>query len=603
MSDRARPRGPKSAATSRDFQSNRSSYVPQRDNRNRDNYERSSYVPSQPRGGTNNPKQQPAPPPQHQQQRDSYRANNNRNGPPSGPRNPSQQRASQPKPQHQQRDSKSSNNSNNKSSSGNNSNNSYKQGSKRQLPPSGPSSHSKRRQFGDQQGYRKTPTSAPAFRDKPYISVPKGPRFHDEDEVNRHQPSTLSPSPAPASGPVSGSASTKLFPDQIYCIKIAKGAPAYERVQQVGEGTYGKVYKAKNSITGEFVALKKLRLEQEREGFPITAIREIKLLQSFDHVNVVGLLEMMVEHNQIFMIFDYLDHDLTGLLTHPELHLEESHRKCIFKQLMTGLDYLHGKRIIHRDIKGSNILLDASGNLKIADFGLARTMTVLGEGEVADFTNRVITIWYRPPELLLGATNYGREVDIWGVGCLLIELYSRMAAFRGMDEISQLGKIFNIMGTPTHEQWPQIDKLPWFEMLKPKINIASKFSSKYQEVMSPDAFKLAGKLLSLNPEHRPSAEEALRDVYFSNDPQPRPLTFLRELQGEWHEFETKKRRREERKRVKDEEDAELAASKKKVKVDGGPAAIASAGGNGGAGSTRTSPEAISMSTGVDSSKI
>ena len=115
----------------------------------------------------------------------------------------------------------------------------------------------------------------------------------------------------------------------------------YKRVQQVGEGTYGKVYKAKNEVTGESVAIKKLRLETEREGFPITAMREIKLLQSFDHPNIVGLLEMMVEYNQITMIFDYLNHDLTGLLTLPDLLLTEGHRKMIFKQLMTGLDYLH----------------------------------------------------------------------------------------------------------------------------------------------------------------------------------------------------------------------------------------------------------------------
>lgn len=351
--------------------------------------------------------------------------------------------------------------------------------------------------------------------------------------------------------------------DQIYSIKELRSSAIYERVQQVGEGTYGKVYKAKNSITNEYVAVKKLRLESEREGFPITAIREIKLLQSFDHPNIVGLLEMMVEHNQIYMVFDYMDHDLTGLLTHPELQLQESHRKYIFKQLMEGLNYLHEKRIIHRDIKGSNILLDNLGNLKIADFGLARTMKILGEGEVADFTNRVITIWYRPPELLLGATDYGREVDIWGVGCLLIELYSKMAAFRGMDEISQLSKIFNILGTPTLESWPRIDKLPWFEMLKPKINIASKFDKKYRDVMTPEAFKLAEKLLALNPNHRPTAHEALEDEYFSKKPHPEPLTFLKDLKGEWHEFETKKRRREERKRIKEEEDAELAASKLK----------------------------------------
>ncbi|WLF79829.1 serine/threonine protein kinase, CMGC, CDC2/CDK sub [Lodderomyces elongisporus] len=409
------------------------------------------------------------------------------------------------------------------------------------------------------------PAVGPGYRDnKKYISVPKGPRHGDH--TDQHSSFVQSPS---ISRTTSAPIATRLSVNQIYCIKaIKKGLPPYERVQQVGEGTYGKVYKAKNSTTGEYVALKRLRLEQEREGFPITAIREIKLLQSFEHRNIVGLLEMMVDHNQIYMIFDYLDHDLTGLLTHPDLNLEEGYRKFLFKQLMEGLDYLHKMRIIHRDIKGSNILLDSEGNLKIADFGLARTMKILAEGEKADFTNRVITIWYRPPELLLGATDYGREVDIWGVGCLLVELYSKMAVFRGMDEISQLAKIYNIMGTPTYEQWPQVDQLPWFEMLKPKINVAPKFQQKYAEIMTHDAFFLAEKLLSLNPKSRPTAEEALQDAYFIKDPQPEPLTFLKELKGEWHEFETKKRRREERKRIKDEEDAELAASKKRLNNGG-----------------------------------
>ena len=335
---------------------------------------------------------------------------------------------------------------------------------------------------------------------------------------------------------------------QIYLIRTIKPIEVYARVQQVGEGTYGKVYKAKNSITNEFVALKKLRLESEREGFPITAMREIKLLQSFNHPNIVGLLEMMVEQNQIYMIFDYMDHDLTGLLTHPDLKLEECHKKFIFKQLMEGLNYLHRKRVIHRDIKGSNILLDNIGVVKIADFGLARTMKTTLNGELPDYTNRVITIWYRPPELLLGSTDYGREVDIWGVGCLLIELYSKVAAFQGFDEVGQLQKIFNVMGTPTLDSWPSMNELPWFEMLKPKVNKASIFGSEYKPIMSDLSYDLAENLLMLDPKRRLNAEQALKHPYFWLDPKPEPLYFLKELKGEWHEFETKKRRRMERKR-------------------------------------------------------
>lgn len=502
MSGGFRPRGPKNQQS--DFQSRTSHRSQYRDNRNYRNY--------------------PPPGPRRFGVRDSYRPGQGR---PSATESNNNQQENRP-------DSASSVNSSDSSagkgagvgvrgngtvSGGRN----YQPGQKRPLP-SGPAS------------LRKRP-------DNRQSSFPRGPRDRHND---RGREKVII---------------RQLYPDQIYCIKSAKAPNVYERVLQVGEGTYGKVYKAKHKITGEFVAMKKLRLESEKEGFPITAVREIKLLQSFDHENVVGLVEMMIESNQIYMVFDYLDHDLTGLLTHPELKLEECHRKYIFKQLMEGLNYLHKKRIIHRDIKGSNILLDNIGRLKIADFGLARPMKVVNGDEKPDYTNRVITIWYRPPELLLGSTDYGREVDVWGVGCLLIELYSKMAAFRGMDEISQLCKIFNIMGTPTLEDWPEIDRLPWFEMLKPKINVDSKFEKKYGEVMSPPAFKLAVELLQLNPSKRPTAEEALEHEYFKEDPQPEPLHFLKELKGEWHEFETKKRRREERKRIKEEEDAELAASK------------------------------------------
>lgn len=375
------------------------------------------------------------------------------------------------------------------------------------------------------------------------------PYSRNDDYYNNSYKKVKLPSSVP--GPIQPA--TKLLNHQIYLIKTKRAGDLYQRIQQVGEGTYGKVYKARNDLTQEIVALKKLRLESEREGFPITSIREIKLLQSFDHSNVVGLLEMMVEANQIFMIFDYMEHDLTGLLTHPSLDLQESHRKYLFKQLMEGLNYLHYKRVIHRDIKGSNILVNNIGNLKIADFGLARTMKLLKDGESPDYTNRVITIWYRPPELLLGSTDYGREIDIWGVGCLLIELYTKMATFQGFDEVGQLNKIFNIMGTPTFDDWPQIQNLPWFEMLKPKINKTNNFEKSFKHLMSPDSFDLAVKLLMLNPEKRLTAYEALSHDYFLNDPQPEPLYFLKDLQGEWHEFETKKRRRQERKRLQDQE--------------------------------------------------
>ncbi|GEQ70870.1 hypothetical protein JCM33374_g4550 [Metschnikowia sp. JCM 33374] len=378
--------------------------------------------------------------------------------------------------------------------------------------------------------------------------APRGPRMANVPD-KKPKPKKSGPGGGPGSGPGPGSKRLRLMPHQIYSVYAVRSSDLYKRVQQVGEGTYGKVYKAINEVTGENVAIKKLRLETEREGFPITAMREIKLLQSFDHPNIVGLLEMMVEYNQITMVFDYLNHDLTGLLTLPELTLTEGHRKMIFKQLMTGLDYLHKMRVIHRDIKGSNILLNSQGILKIADFGLARNMKVLRGDESPDYTNRVITIWYRPPELLMGSTDYGREVDIWGVGCLLIELYTKTAIFQGTEELSQLYRIYEVMGTPTAESWPGIENLPWFEMLKPRLKRSSRFEKDFKGLMTEDSFDLAQKMLSLHPGKRITADEALKHPYFHQDPQPEALAFMKNIVGEWHEFETKKRRRDERKRI------------------------------------------------------
>jgi CTD kinase subunit alpha len=410
--------------------------------------------------------------------------------------------------------------------------------------PKGPSGYNRNSGPGAANGRNPNSYYNQNKRSSSYVN----PKFDNKRPKFNNAPAPKGPKSFPVKQP------TKLQKDQIYCLKTTRSSEIYQRTQQVGEGTYGKVYKAKNEITNEFVALKRLRLESEREGFPITAIREIKLLQSFDHKNVVGLLEMMVEQNQIFMVFDYMEHDLTGLLTHPDLQLQESHRKFLFKQLMEGLNYLHHKRIIHRDIKGSNILVDSVGILKIADFGLARPMKILKDGESPDYTNRVITIWYRPPELLLGSTDYGREVDIWGVGCLLIELYTKHAAFRGFDEVGQLYEIFNTMGTPTLKSWKNIQNLPWFEMLKPKINKVSTFKAQYADKMSEQSFDLAEKLLQLNPQDRLTASQALNHAYFTQDPKPEPLYFLKDIKGEWHEFETKKRRRKERKRLQEEKE-------------------------------------------------
>lgn len=234
--------------------------------------------------------------------------------------------------------------------------------------------------------------------------------------VNEVQESLHEATPSPDNRPISPAAGPN---DEVYAI-----------VNQVGEGTFGKVYKAKNVITKNFVALKRIRMEAERDGFPVTAMREIKLLQSLSHENIVRLHEMMVANGSyfsfpwhtpltfnslgsVFMVFEYMDHDLTGILSQTQFIFEHAHLKSLCRQMFSGLAYLHQKGVIHRDIKGSNILVNNRGELKLGDFGLARFYQ---KRRKSDYTNRVITLWYRPPELLLGTTVYGPEVDMWSAG-------------------------------------------------------------------------------------------------------------------------------------------------------------------------------------------
>ena len=288
----------------------------------------------------------------------------------------------------------------------------------------------------------------------------------------------------------------------------------------VGSGTYGKVFKAIHVYTKNKVALKKIRMEGERDGFPVTAVREIKLLQSLKHDNVVSLQEVMVEKNDCFMVFEYLSHDLTGLLNHPTFRLEQSHKKHLAKQLFEGLDYLHRRGVLHRDIKAANILISNEGQLKLADFGLAR---FFAKRRQLDYTNRVITIWYRPPELLLGETQYGPAVDIWSAACVLVEIFTKHAIFPGDGgEINQLDKIYNVLGTPTKSEWPALVDMAWFELLRPSERKSNVFAEKYKERLTPAAFELLQAMFLYDPVKRPTAADVLEHPYFViEEPAPR----------------------------------------------------------------------------------
>ena len=335
-------------------------------------------------------------------------------------------------------------------------------------------------------------------------------------------------------------------------------------LNKVGEGTFGSVYRAKDKETGEQVALKMIKLEREKEGFPITAIREIKILRALKQAgniaenSIVDLREIVTSDNTkdvseesadndttgaaasrgadtaetqtrggVYLVFEYLEYDLKGLLD-AGVTLTKKHVMCYMKQLLEGVHYMHRQKILHRDLKLSNLLIGSNGQLKIADWGLARSWN----DNVKAYTNKVITLWYRPPELLLGDTQYTCAIDMWSVGCIFAELLNKKAPMTGNQEIQQLQHIWALCGTPTKESWPGVDRLKHWETFKPAQQQPSRIRSRFKSFDS-FALDLVEKLLTLNPNkakdspgwmekqkgppeppYRMTAEEALDHNYF-----------------------------------------------------------------------------------------
>lgn len=305
----------------------------------------------------------------------------------------------------------------------------------------------------------------------------------------------------------------------------------YKKQRQVGQGTYGSVFVGAHKRTGEIVALKRINTEQEENGFPITAIREVKILKALRHENIVTLKEIVTSKEQggdfpknVFMVFEYLEYDLFGVLESPEIRLTQDHVKSWSKQLLSGVHYMHKNKVIHRDLKASNLLVNKKGELKIADLGLARSWN----SDMKRLTNRVITLWYRPPELLLGCHEYTPKIDMWSVGCIVAEMFRRSGFLRGRDEATQLELIFNTCGHPTAETWPDIGKsCRLWKTFRPKegeqshprrLRESLKTNLPNPRWMTESALDLIENMMVLNPANRWSAEKALLADYFFDDP-------------------------------------------------------------------------------------
>lgn len=307
----------------------------------------------------------------------------------------------------------------------------------------------------------------------------------------------------------------------------------YDFLGKLGEGTFGEVSKARSKRTGAVVALKKILMHNEKDGFPITALREIKLLKQLDHINILKLEEMAVERSKdpkkkpsMFMVTPYMDHDLSGLLENPSVHFTEPQIKCYMIQLLEGCRYLHENKILHRDMKAANLLINNRGILQIADFGLARPYDDeppkegQGGGEATrEYTCLVVTRWYRPPELLLQLRRYTTAIDMWGVGCVFGEMFKGRPILAGNSDLNQAQQIFELVGSPNDDNMPGWSNLPGCEGVKEFEFKRGNLPTVFREQGSL-AISLLSELLKLDWRKRVNAMDALKHPYFHSPPLP-----------------------------------------------------------------------------------
>ncbi|KAI8920840.1 kinase-like domain-containing protein [Powellomyces hirtus] len=292
----------------------------------------------------------------------------------------------------------------------------------------------------------------------------------------------------------------------------------YNKLNRIEEGAYGVVYRARDRDTGEIVALKKLKLENERNGFPVTSLREIHTLLLAKHRNIVNVKEIVVTPSMsgIFIVMEFVEHDLKALMETMSTPFLQSEIKTLMQQLLSAVACLHQNWIVHRDLKTSNLLMNNKGEMKVADFGLARRFG----SPLGHMTQLVVTLWYRAPELLLGAKEYTTAIDMWSIGCIFGELVNKEPLLPGRGEFDQLKRMFRLLGTPTERTWPGMANLPGLKTFnfveQPYNHLRRKFVN-----LTENGLNLLSRLLTYDPEKRITAEEALRHPYFTEHPLPK----------------------------------------------------------------------------------
>ncbi|XP_074029646.1 cyclin dependent kinase Eip63E isoform X1 [Leptinotarsa decemlineata] len=290
---------------------------------------------------------------------------------------------------------------------------------------------------------------------------------------------------------------------------------AYIKLEQLGEGSYATVYKGFSNLQNQVVALKEIRL-QEEEGAPFTAIREASLLKELKHANIVTLHDIVHTRETLTFVFEYVHTDLSQYLERHSGGLDPRNVRLFLFQLLRGLAYCHKRRVLHRDVKPQNLLISEIGELKLADFGLARAKSVPSH----TYSHEVVTLWYRPPDVLLGSTEYSTSLDMWGVGCIFVEMITGMAIFPGVrDTYDQLDKIFKVLGTPTEEDWSGVTQLPGYKLHRMgqyKAKRLGLYWPRLHDLVNGEA--IASSLLQLDPLKRLGAAEAMSHRYFDGLP-------------------------------------------------------------------------------------
>jgi len=290
----------------------------------------------------------------------------------------------------------------------------------------------------------------------------------------------------------------------------------FQVIQKLGEGTYGKVYKAACHQTGQVVALKRIPIVMDEDGVPATAIREVSLLKECDHPNVIRLHEVLSLDRALYLVFEYVDMDLRIFLKRNGAFKDSLALKNAAWQCIRGTAFCHGRQVLHRDLKPQNVLVDSTGwHLKLADFGLARLLDV----PLRVYTHEVVTLWYRAPEILLGHRKYAMPTDIWSLGCIVAEMATAEVLFPGDSQIDTIFKIFRRLGTPSEEVWPGFSTLKNFTEEFPKwsstelLDVRSKAPS-----LGSRGVDMINACLRFNPVDRPSALKLLQHKFFERAP-------------------------------------------------------------------------------------